>query len=73
MFFAGLRGQSLFEVIVDEKPTLRRDLNRNFGRLRDSVVGPDNYLYVLTSNRDGRGAPTEEDDQIIRINPKKLK
>ncbi|CAG0989431.1 MAG: PQQ-dependent sugar dehydrogenase [Candidatus Methanoperedens sp.] len=67
LFFAGLRGQSLFEVIVDEKPTLRCVLNRNFGRLRDSVVGPDNNLYVLTSNRDGRGAPTEEDDQIIRI------
>ncbi|MFZ3166216.1 MAG: PQQ-dependent sugar dehydrogenase [Candidatus Methanoperedens sp.] len=73
LFFAGLRGQSLFEVIVDEKPTLRRHLNRNFGRLRDAVAGPDNYLYILTSNRDGRGVSTEDDDQIIRINPNKLK
>ena len=72
LFFAGLRSQSLFEVIVDDEPTLRRHLNRNFGRLRDAVVGPDYYLYILTSNRDGRGVPTEDDDQIIRINPKKL-
>lgn len=76
LFFAGLRGQSLFEVIVDkidEKPTFRRHLNRDFGRLRDAVAGPDNYLYILTSNRDGRGVLTEDDDQIIRINPDKLK
>lgn len=73
LFFAGLRGQSLFEVIVGEKPTLHRHLNRDFGRLRDVVAGPDNYLYILTNNRDGRGTPTEDDDQIIRINPKKLK
>jgi len=36
------------------------------------VIGPDNMLYILTNNRDGRGVPTAEDDQIIRINPRKL-
>jgi len=72
LFFAGLRGQGLFEVIVGEKPDLRRHLNRNFGRLRDAVVGPDNNLYILTSNRDGRGVSSEDDDRMIKINPKKL-
>lgn len=73
LFFAGLRGQSLYELVIeDQQVTLRRHLNENFGRLRDVVVGPDNFLYFLTSNRDGRGMPTAEDDQIIRINPKKL-
>ncbi len=38
-----------------------------FGRLRAAVVGPDAALYVLTSNRDGRGAPHENDDRILRI------
>ena len=72
LFFAGLRGQGLFEVTIDEKPALRRHLSRNFGRLRDAVIGPDDYLYVLTSNRDGRGVPAGDDDRTIRINPKKL-
>jgi quinoprotein glucose dehydrogenase len=38
-----------------------------YGRLRDAVVGPDNALYVLTSNRDGRGSPAPGDDRILRI------
>ena len=72
LFFAGLRGQGLFEVIIDDEPTFRRHLSRTFGRLRDVVVGPDNYLYILTSNRDGRGGAAEEDDRMITINPEKL-
>ena len=32
-------------------------LRRRFGRLRTVVEGPDGALYVLTSNRDGRGSP----------------
>jgi len=67
LFFAGLRGQSLFEAIIDGEPVLRRHLNRDFGRLRDVVAGPDDSLYILTSNRDGRGAPTQDDDQMIRM------
>ena len=40
-----------------------------YGRLRQVVVGPDNALYVLTSNRDGRGRPRQGDDKILRIVP----
>jgi glucose/arabinose dehydrogenase len=42
-----------------------------YGRLRDVVVGPDGNLYVLTSNRDGRGNPQPEDDKIYQIILKK--
>jgi hypothetical protein len=40
-----------------------------FGRLRDVVTGPDEFLYLLTSNRDGRGDPKTNDDKILRIVP----
>ena len=40
-----------------------------FGRLRDVSTGPDGFLYVLTSNQDGRGLPQANDDRILRITP----
>ncbi len=40
-----------------------------FGRLRDVQTGPDGHLYLLTSNRDGRGSPSPNDDQILRVMP----
>lgn len=73
LYFAGLRGQSLYRVVTDgESARLERHLNGNFGRLRDVVTGPDSMLYILTSNYDGRGFATADDDQIIRINPGSL-
>ena len=32
-------------------------------------MGPDGNLYLLTSNRDGRGTPAENDDRILKIIP----
>jgi glucose/arabinose dehydrogenase len=40
-----------------------------YGRLRGVVEGPDGALYLLTSNRDGRGSPADEDDRIIKVTP----
>jgi glucose/arabinose dehydrogenase len=42
---------------------------RRFGRIRTVVEGPDRRLYLVTSNRDGRGSPTRSDDRIIRVTP----
>lgn len=43
--------------------------NGRYGRLRDIVTGPDGALYLLTSNRDGRGSPQNDDDRILRLSP----
>ena len=40
-----------------------------FGRLRDVIEGPDGYLYIATSNLDGRGMPQPDDDRILRVLP----
>jgi hypothetical protein len=40
-----------------------------FGRLRSVDMGSDGYLYMLTSNQDGRGEPEQNDDRILRITP----
>ena len=39
------------------------------GRVRVVVEGPDGALYALTNNTDGRGAPREGDDRVVRIVP----
>jgi glucose/arabinose dehydrogenase len=44
-----------------------RLLQGTYGRLRDVRQGPDGSLYVLTSNRDGRGAPRSGDDRVLAI------
>ncbi|MBI3069749.1 MAG: PQQ-dependent sugar dehydrogenase [Candidatus Levybacteria bacterium] len=69
IFFGGLRGESLFEYKIADK-SLKRHFQGQFGRIRAVVLGPDNYLYITTSNTDGRGNPKENDDKLIKINPK---
>ena len=73
LFFAGLRGQTLYEAVIkDNKISLKEHFKTEFGRLREVIVGHDSMLYITTSNRDGRGNPVLDDDKIIRINPQKL-
>lgn len=71
IYFGGLRGQALFEYVIDSRE-LKTHFKGEVGRIRDVVLGPDNILYITTSNRDRRGNPSPEDDRIIKIDPKKL-
>jgi glucose/arabinose dehydrogenase len=70
LFFGGLRGQAVYQVLPGgENLTLKEHFKGQFGRIREVITGPDNLLYITTSNRDGRGKPNAADDKIIRINP----
>ena len=72
-YFGGLRGTTLYKVtLINGQPQLNEYFNGEFGRIRDVVLGPDNMLYITTSNLDGRGIPKPGDDKIIRVNPNKL-
>jgi len=74
IFFAGLRGQALYETVIKngQASELKTHFKNELGRIREVIVGPDNMLYITTSNRDGRGNPNANDDKIIRVNPNKL-
>jgi len=70
VFFGGLRGQALFQAkLQDNSAVLSVHFKEQFGRIRDVIVGPDGFLYISTSNQDGREKPASGDDKIIRINP----
>lgn len=71
LYFVGLRGQSLYKVKLDNPSSIETFLTGELGRLREIIVF-ENYLYVTTSNKDGRGIPSSGDDKIIRVNPSKL-
>lgn len=75
LLFTGLRGQSLYRIVFDPKnprkvATFERLFVREYGRLRDIAEGPDGALYLLTSNRDGRGRPAADDDRVLRVTVK---
>jgi glucose/arabinose dehydrogenase len=65
-WFATLRGESLRRVELEDMAE-QVFLDGEYGRLRTVRVGPDDALYVLTSNRDGRGSPDDADDRVLRL------
>lgn len=68
LFWGGLKGEALYQFNVETKE-LKTHFKNKFGRIRTIRKGPDGMFYMLTSNRDGRGKPTDGDDKLIRLNP----
>lgn len=75
IFFAGLRGEGLYSAKISDTATgqntlvdFKKHFNKEFGRLRAVVIDPSNeWIYISTSNTDGRGSVKENDDKIIKI------
>jgi glucose/arabinose dehydrogenase len=69
-FFGCLRGEAMVRVVLDGRRVVGQEqLVTQYGRIRDVAEGPDGLLYFSTSNRDGRGKPTSDDDRILRLVP----
>jgi glucose/arabinose dehydrogenase len=72
IFFAGLRGRTLYEISIHEQEELgmiTEHFKDEFGRLRAVSLDENGLLYISTSNRDGRGNPSATDDRILRLTP----
>ncbi|MEO5840363.1 MAG: PQQ-dependent sugar dehydrogenase [Acidimicrobiales bacterium] len=71
LYVAALAGRRLWKISITPTGvgTPQSLLEGQFGRLRTVVTAPDGALWVATSNRDGRGSPTANDDRILRFVP----
>lgn len=72
-FFGCLRSARIVRVSLDGSKVVSQEnlFDGTFGRIREMEEGPDGYIYFSTSNRDGRGSPSKDDDRIMRIVPEK--
>lgn len=68
VLISNLRGEQLIRV-APEGGDVATVLDGE-GRLRAAVMGPDDCLYLTTSNRDGRGEPRDGDDRVLRLCPR---
>ena len=72
-FFGCLVGERIVRVVLDGRRVISQEdlLSKKYGRIRDVAEGPDGFLYLSTSNRDGRGDPAGNDDRVLRLVPEK--
>jgi glucose/arabinose dehydrogenase len=72
LWMAGLRGQRLWRIGVSADGRASRPkayFTEDYGRLRTVATAPDGTLWLTTSNQDGRGDPSPDDDRILLIRP----
>jgi len=68
LIMAGLRGSGLFSLNIDNNMIdEQKSIISGIGRIRDVNQGPDGYLYLITSNTDGKAFPDKNDDKLLRI------
>ena len=72
LWMGALRGSRLWKIPVDDDQAAGQPeayFVGEYGRMRTVVAAPDGNLWVTTSNRDGRGDPSDDDDRILLVSP----
>lgn len=64
LFVAALRGNAVLKFNLKDKSVEK--FIEGYGRIRDVMV-VDNTLYFITNNTDGRGQPSNQDDQLYAV------
>jgi glucose/arabinose dehydrogenase len=70
VLFTGLRGTALYtaRIVGNRLVDLTAHFDGEYGRLRVAVVdSTGEWLYLTTSNTDGRGSKRAGDDKLIRV------
>jgi glucose/arabinose dehydrogenase len=71
LYMAALKGKRLWHIPVTQAGVGKPEglFQDTFGRLRAVTTTPTGALWITTSNRDGRGEPKPNDDQILSVSP----
>ena len=73
VFLGAMDGQRIRALTLDGHGAVTGDpedfLTGEYGRLRTVVLDAEGALWITTSNRDGLGSPTADDDRVLRIQP----
>jgi glucose/arabinose dehydrogenase len=73
VFLGAMDGQRVRALTIDGNGVVTGDpqefLAGQYGRLRTVVLDAQGALWITTSNRDGFGNPTADDDRVLRIQP----
>jgi glucose/arabinose dehydrogenase len=73
VFLGAMDGRRIRALTLDGHGAVTGDpedfLTGEYGRLRTVVLDAGGALWITTSNRDGLGSPTADDDRVLRIQP----
>jgi len=67
MIMASQKATNLFKVEINDNGVNLERILSGVGRIRDVAQGPDGYVYILTTNTDGKAFPAPDDDKLLRI------
>jgi glucose/arabinose dehydrogenase len=68
-FLAALKGERVWAIYIADDGTAGATpwFVGEFGRIRDVAAGPDDSLWFLTNNTDGRGDVRDGDDRLMQV------